>query len=185
MNASAGSPVPVWVNASGNAVSLSGLTPGLAYRLYLRATDVLGNVGPANTWTWRSEPCLSATEAVIQQLAVSLVSSGTRVASWSSVARPAAISGYSYAVDGGPWRVTPVPYVVLRGLQLGVTHVCRVKVALTPVCGDSTVSSVSWREFDVAPGLPSFAATPTSVSASAYASFGLASSAAPGTCVPG
>ena len=145
VNGTTASTVPVWVNTSGNAVSLSGLTPGLAYRLYLRATDVLGNVGLTNTWTWRSDPCLSATEAAIQQLAVTLVSSGTRVASWSSVARPDAISGYSYAVDSGPWRVTPVPHVVLRGLQLGVTHVFRVKVALTTVCGDYSVSSVSWR----------------------------------------
>ena len=142
-------------------VLLTDLTPGVTYTLFARCVDAAGNVGPAATYSWRSEACVTAasvSDATPVDLRTVWLDYGARAVTWSPPVSYGSIVGYQYSVDGAPWLPLVSLLVTLSNVTLGVTHEFSVRSVAASVCGGANLTAVlsnatvTWFEYDRPPG---------------------------------
>ena len=175
-----------WTAVVRNAVTLTGLTPGVGYRLDVRSVDSSSGVSGVTSWHWQSAACVSTEDAAIVGVAVKSVSLGSVVVTWAALASRERLAGYAYALDWGNWVHTGQPYAILRNVTTATWHTVHVRAVNVADCDAVVVvalpsSSASWFEYESAPGVPSFSSVPDDVARSVYATFTMTGTAAPGS----
>jgi hypothetical protein len=175
-----------WRPSSSAVVALSGLTGGVSYTLEARAVDDAGNVGASITWSWATGACPLSVPVYLRSLQAQGVSHSEVAVYWTTSGQDTGdtsqVSTVEYTIDGAPtWTRTSQQVLVLSRLGGGARHNATVRVAVPSGCESLLAAqqqlSVSWVEYDPAPGAPSFVTAPSLSTPSAFGTFALSTSA--------
>jgi len=124
-----------WITA-GSSLSLSGLADG-SHQIEVKATDSLGNVSSATTYTWQIDTIIPT--IALSPSASPVTNTGNTNVTVNITSSKTAT--YSYSIDSGAWTTTGAS-LVLYGLAEG-SHALNVK-ATDSAGNESSVSTLSF-----------------------------------------
>jgi hypothetical protein len=174
-----------WQPSPSAVISLSGLTGGRSYTLEARALDDAGNVGGSITWSWTTGACPLSVPVYLTSLQSEDVSHSEVAVYWRTSSQGAGetaqVSTVEFKIDGAPtWTRTSQPVLVLSSLGGGKRHNITVRIAVPSGCESLSAAqqqlSVSWFEYDPAPGVPYCVTVPSVSTPSAFGTFVLSKS---------
>jgi hypothetical protein len=171
-------------------VTVEGLVPGATHVLQAAAVDVAGNEGPPTEVAWAAPAC--PTNATLPSLTAGTVvpqATGQVALTWTlTPASPAAAALFpnhyvSYRVDNGTAVVQAAAAVSVTSVAVGAWHTAVASVVASPACARAAAATgappvagagnvtVTWFEYEPAPGVPAFVATPGPESSSVFGEF--------------